>query len=154
MKRNVVIPIVLILVILVGGWAYLNQFSDVSPGTYEKLPSTDDKKPSSPKGEDDKGGTLDIFQGLLPGLQGLVNASAEPVELLEFVMNVTDRLSGFLDEADAVTEEQLASMLDFFEELEVELQRLIDEGASPGELLDHVTAMMGGLKESGSGKSK
>ena len=140
MKRNVVIPIVLVLVILVGGWAYLNQFSDVSPGTYEKLPSTDDKR-----------GTLDIFQGLLPGLQGLVNASAEPVELLEFVMNVTDRLSGFLDEADAVTEEKLASMLDFLEGLEVELQGLIDEGASPGELLDRVTEKMGELKESGSG---
>ena len=70
------------------------------------------------------------------------------------MVNATDRLSEFLDEADPVTEEKLASMLDFFEGLEVELQGLIDEGASSGDLLDGVTEKIGGLKESGSGKSK
>jgi len=49
------------------------------------------------------------------------------------VVNATDRLSELLDEADPVTEEKLASMLDFFEGLEVELQGLIDEGASSGD---------------------
>jgi len=155
MRHNVVIPIALVLVILVGGWMYLNQFNDVSPETDEKLPPTDDKqKPPSPTGEDRKGETMDIFQGLLTGLQDLVNASAKPEEILEFVMNTTDRLAGVLDEADDVKGESLASMLDFFEGLEVELQGLIEEGASSRDLLDHVTKKMGELKESGFRKSR
>ncbi len=133
----------------------LNQFNNVSPQTDEKLPPTDDKQKPSPRmGENPKGETWGIFQGFLPGLQDLVNASAEPVELLEFVMNTTDQLGELLNETDDVKGESWVPTLDFFEGLEVELQGLIEEGASPGELLDRVTEKMGELKESGSGKSK
>jgi hypothetical protein len=105
-------------------------------------------------GKGAKGEMGDIFQGFLPELQNLVNASAEPEELLEFVVNTTDQLEALLDETDGVFGERLASMLDFFEGLEVELQGLIDEGFSSQDLLDHVTRRMGELLEGVSGRSK
>jgi hypothetical protein len=155
LRYNVVIPIALVLIVTLGGWAYLNQTNLASPQIEEELPPIDDEQRSSPPmGEGAKGEMGDIFQGFLPELQNLVNASAEPEELLEFVVNTTDQLEALLDETDGVFGERLASMLDFFEGLEVELQGLIDEGFSSQDLLDHVTRRMGELLEGVSGRSK
>lgn len=43
MRYNVVIPITLVLVILIGGWAYLDQFNDVPPQMEEKLLTPEDE---------------------------------------------------------------------------------------------------------------
>ena len=154
MRYNVVIPIALVLIVTIGGWAYLNQVSDFSPQTEEELPPTDDEQsPSTPLEENPKGEMGGFFQEFLPGLQALVNASAEPEEILEFVVNTTDQLEGMLSETEGVFAERIAPMLDFFEGLEVELQGLIDEGASSQGLLDHVSGKMGERVEDGSGRS-
>lgn len=148
MRYNVVIPIALVLVILVGGWAYLNQFNKVSPQTEKKLPTPQDEQNSFPPDGDrptgDRGG---FFQGLIPELQALVNASAEPEELLEFVVNMTDQMEAMFNETEDVFTERMAPMLEFFEGLETELQAFIDQGASSQDLLDHVTEKMGELME-------
>ena len=153
MKLNVVIPIALVLVVLVGGWAYLGQFSDVSPGTEEELSTPEEEQPSpedeqapfSPDGERPTGDRGGLFLGLIPELQALVNASAEPEELLDFVVNMTDQMEATLNETEDVFTERLAPMLEFFEGMEAELQGLIDQGASSQGLLDHVTEKMGEL---------
>jgi len=96
----------------------------------EELPPTDDEQsPSPPIGENPKGEMGGIIQDFLPGLQDLVNASAEPDELLEFVVNTTDQLEALLDETEDVLGERLAPMLDFFEGLEVELQGLMKDAS-------------------------
>jgi hypothetical protein len=102
----------------------------------------------NPKGE--MGG---FFQGFLPRLHDLVNANAEPEELLEFVMYTTDQLEAMLNETKGVFAEHVAPMLNFFEGLEVELQGLFDEGVSSRDLLDHVSGKMSELMEGGSGRS-
>lgn len=154
MRYNVIIPIALVLMVTIGGWAYLTQVSDISPQIEEELPPTDDEQsPSPPIEENPKGEMGGFFQGFLPGLQDLVNSNAEPEELLEFVVNTTNQLDAMLNETEGVFTERIAPMLDFFEGLEIELQGLIDEGASSQDLLDHVSGKMSELMEGGSGRS-
>jgi hypothetical protein len=155
MRHNVVIPIALVLIILVGGWAYLNQFNSTSPKSDEKMSLTDDDQNSaSPTGEDGKGENWDVFKGFLPSLQGLVNASAEPEELLEFVVNTTDRIDVLLEEAEETKLDYFAQFIGFLGGLEVELQEMIDDGSSSRDLLDHVVEKMGELQKSRMEKSK
>lgn len=154
MKLNVAIPIALVLVILVGGWVYLSRFDDAVPQTEEE-PQVSDEEPKSPDGEEmpftpdgerpggDRGG---LFMELVPGLQALVNESAEPEELLEYVANMTDQMEVALETEDAFAE-RIAPMLEFFEGMEAELQALVDEDATSQDLLDYVTEKMDELME-------
>lgn len=150
-----VIPIALVLVILVGGWAYLGQVNNVSPQTEEELPIHEGEQRSFPPDGDRPTGERDgFFQGVLSELQALVNASAEPEELLEFVVNMTDQMEAMLNETEGVFAERMAPMLEFIEGLETELQVLIDQGASSQGLLDYVTEKMDEMMEGVSGRSK
>jgi hypothetical protein len=154
-RYNVVVPIAIVLIVTLGSWAFLIQVNDFSQQTKEELPPIDDEqRPSSPMGESPKMEMGEIIQRFLPGLHDLVNASANPEELLEFVVNTTNQLEALLDETDDVSVERLAPMLDFFEGLEVELQGLIDKGLSFQNLFDHITGKMGELMESVFRRSK
>ncbi|MCW3989572.1 MAG: hypothetical protein NWE88_05815 [Candidatus Bathyarchaeota archaeon] len=155
MRLNVVIPIALVLFVLVGGWAYLGQVNNVSPQTEEELPiHEDEQRPFPPDGDRPMGERDGFFQGVIHELQALVNASAEPEELLEFVVNMTDQMEAMLNETEEVFAERMAPMLEFIEGLEPELQGLIDQGASSQGLLDHVTEKMDELMEGMAGRSK
>ncbi len=148
-----VIPIALVLVLLVGGWAYLGQFNDVPPKMEDELPAPEDEQMSfPPEGDRPPGERGGVFPGFIPELQALVNASAEPEELLEVVGNMTDQMEAMLNETEGVFAEQMAPLLKFFEGLEAELQELIDRGSSSQDLLDHVTEKLDELMEGMTGR--
>ena len=157
MKYNVIIPMALVLIIVVGGFVLLQQPDDVSTQMEEEEKAPVEEEQSLPPfGDGEQRGQGAILGQLIPGIQELVNASASPEEILEYVRNTTDQMSSRFNQTGEVPEggfpegfpeDRVSPFLEFFEELETEIQGLIDQGASSQDILDHVSEKMQEIME-------
>jgi len=133
MDNRVIAMAVLAVVILGAG------FIMIKPE--ENTPLVEDETRVSPEGGPSEGFDPESFGqrgggsfGLEALIQALANASAEPEEYLELIVNMTENFESFYNESEEAFRERMAPMLEFYQELEDEVRGLVDQGSTAEEV--------------------